>query len=85
MASERRVKNKREVSLIRRYWWLAPVLLVVAFIAWVATGPEWSRPRTGNPTVHELPPGYVSNFATVAQEYQRFNGRPVQDKELAGQ
>jgi hypothetical protein len=78
------VKNNREASKVRRYWWLAPVLLVVAFIGWVATGPEWSRPRTGNPTVPDLPPGYVSAYATVVQEYQRFEGHPLQDKELGG-
>jgi len=85
MARELRVRNKRPVSKVRRYWWLAPVLLVVAFIAWLATGPEWSRPRTGKTTDLRLPPGYVTAFATVSQEYQRFYGKPLQSTELAGQ
>ena len=67
-----RVKTKREVSKVRQYWWLAPVLMGVAFIGWVATGPEWSRPRTGATTDLRLPPGFVTAFATVATEYQRF-------------
>jgi hypothetical protein len=71
--------------MVRRYWWLAPVLMVVGFIVWVATGPEWSRPRTGKTTDHSLPPGYVSSFQTVQQEFQRFNGRALPNNDLAGQ
>src|SRR5258706_8124943 len=85
MPRDVRMKNKRPVSKLRRYWWLPPVLLAVAFVFWVATGPEWSRPRNGNPTDHTLPPGYVTAFATVAQEYQRFDGKPLQDKNIGAQ
>jgi hypothetical protein len=85
MARDHRTKNKRPVSKLRLYWWVAPVLLGVALIFWVATGPEWSRPRNGNPTDHSLPPGYVSAFTTVAQEYQKLDGKALQDKDLGAQ
>ena len=84
-ARELRVKHKRPVSKLRRYWWLAPVLMGVAFIFWLATGPEWSRPRTGATTDLRLPPGYVTAFPTVAKEYQRFYGKPLANQQLAGQ
>jgi hypothetical protein len=77
-------RSKRPVSNVRRYWWLAPVLVLVAFVLWLATGPEWSRPRTGKTTDLTLPPGYVTSFATVVEEYHRFYGKPLQDKELSG-
>ena len=85
MPREHRVRNKRPVSKLRLYWWLAPVLVLVALIFWVATGPEWSRPRSGNPTTLRLPPGYVTAYTAVAQEYRKFHGKPLQDKELPGQ
>jgi hypothetical protein len=82
MQRERRVRSKRTTSKVRRYWWLAPVLVIVALILWVATGPEWSRPRSGKTSDLSLPPGYVTSFSTVSQEYQRFYGKPLQDREL---
>jgi hypothetical protein len=69
--------------VVRRYWWLAPVLLAVSFILWLATGPEWSQPRTGRTSDLALPPGYVGAFQTVQQEFLRFNGHALDSKDLA--
>jgi hypothetical protein len=79
---EQRVRNKRPVSRIRRFWWFPLVLAGVAFIAWTVTGPEWSRPRTGNTTDMRPLPGYIMAFGTVKQEYQRYNGKPLNDDAL---
>jgi hypothetical protein len=79
------MRSKRQVSKARRYWWLAPVIAIVLLIAWVATGPEWSKPRHGTTTTRGLPAGYVSSFATVDTEFVRYNGKQLQDNELAGQ
>src|SRR5258708_566137 len=87
-ASAHRVKSKRSASSkskLRRYWWLVPVGAVVAFLAWTVTAPDWSRPRTGK--VSDMGPlqGYVMSFATVSEEYKKFNGKPLTDKAMSAQ
>jgi hypothetical protein len=49
------------------------------------TGPEWSRPRAGKTSDMRPLPGYVSNFATVAEEYRRFHAKDLKDPGLAVQ
>src|SRR5689334_6806685 len=78
------MRTRRQVSMTRRYWWVAPVALAVLFVGWVATGPDWSKPRHGKPTDHALPPGYVGVFATVSAEYARYSGKTLQDPDVAG-
>ncbi|MBS1858532.1 MAG: hypothetical protein JST11_24400 [Acidobacteria bacterium] len=85
MAHGHRVRHKRPVSKVRRYWWLAPVLLGVAFILWLATGPQWTSPRVGKGTALDLPHGYISAFGVVAEEYKRYYGKALQDHSMGGQ
>src|SRR3954454_10089018 len=77
--------KKQPVSKVRRYWWLAPVAAALALLGATITGPEWSRPRTGKASDMGPLPGYVMNYATVTQEYLRFNGKPLKDDVLAAQ
>jgi hypothetical protein len=78
-------KRKRPVSKVRLYWWLLPVLIFLALLGWIATGPQWSGPRAGKTTEMKALPGYISDFATVMQEYRRFYGKPLEKPELAKQ
>jgi hypothetical protein len=73
-----RKKKKKNVSVLRKYWWLAPVLAGVGMIAWLATGPEWSRRRI-SPPAGRMMPGYLANARDMTLEYQRFYGRPLND------
>src|SRR5882724_556467 len=77
--------KKQPASKIRKYWWLVPVTAALGLLAWTVTGPEWSRPRTGNASDMKPLPGYVMSYATVTQEYLRFNGKPLNDEALAAQ
>ena len=74
----KRRKIKKRRSLVRRYWWLVPVLGCVAMIAWVATGPRWSQSQlsveAGRPIA-----GYVANTQKMTQEYRQFYGVPLRD------
>jgi hypothetical protein len=72
-----RARRKRPVSKVRLYWWLGPLALGVILLVWVMTGPEWSRPRTGKTALPDPLTGYVTNFATVAEEYRKFHGRTL--------
>lgn len=77
--------HRRSLPKWQRYWWILPVAVVVGCVGWLATGPEWSRPRSGKPTQQKLPPGYVTAFAKVTEEYQRFHAKPLTDPTAAGQ
>ncbi|MDE3166144.1 MAG: hypothetical protein KGN36_10080 [Acidobacteriota bacterium] len=72
------------MSKWKRYWWLAPVLLGVGFVFWLATGPQWSSPRAGKTTALNLPQGYISDFAQVTREYKRYYGKTLADGSLGG-
>jgi hypothetical protein len=85
MPREHRVRHKRPVSKVRRYWWVAPVVLGVGFIFWVATGPNWSSPRAGKATALELPRGYIGEFGVVTQEYKRYYGKAQADNSLGAE
>jgi hypothetical protein len=78
---KRKKKRRESVSPVQKYWWLAPVLVGVGMIAWVATGPRWSRaqitPPGGNPIV-----GYLADTPKMAQEYVHFYGKPLNNSEI---
>ena len=78
-------KHRQSVPRWQRYWWLLPVVVLVAVVGWLATGPEWTRPRSGKPTPQKLPPGYVTAFSRVTEEYQRFHAKSLTDREAAMQ
>jgi hypothetical protein len=78
---KRKKKKKHDQSLVRKYWWLVPVLALAVIIAWLATGPEWSRPRISPPTGRMMP-GYLASAQTMMQEYQHFYGKPLNNAEM---
>jgi hypothetical protein len=77
----KRKRRENRQSVVRRYWWLAPVLGGVVMIGWVATGPRWSRahitPPGGKPIA-----GYVSDTPKMMLEYQHFYGKPLNNAEI---
>jgi tetratricopeptide (TPR) repeat protein len=73
-----RRKKKRKRSLLLTYRWLLPVLAGVGMIAWLATGPQWSRNRISEPP-DRLMPGYIADIHIVSGEFQRFYGRTLDD------
>ena len=79
--ADRQVRKKRRrtsESPVRKYWWLVPVLAGVAMIAWVATGPRWSRPPISTPAGKPVA-GYIADTQQMLQEYARFYGKPPAD------
>jgi hypothetical protein len=74
----RRKKVRKNRSKFRKYWWLAPVLAGVLMLAWIATGPRWSRARLTTPAGKPVE-GYVASTLTLTQEYARFYGKPLND------
>ena len=79
----RKRKTKQNRSLVRKYWWLVPVLACVGMIGWLATGPRWSRSRIGPPTGRMMP-GYIASAQNMTQEYQHFYGKPLNNAEIEG-
>src|ERR1035441_10777362 len=67
----KRKKKKRRRSLVLKYWCLPPVLGCVAMIAWLATGPQWSRARILRPWGKPVA-GYVADTRKLTQEYRNF-------------
>jgi hypothetical protein len=57
---------------------LAPVLAGVFMLAWIATGPRWSRARLTTP-VGKPVEGYVASTETLKQEFERFYRKPLND------
>ena len=78
---KRKKKRTQGHSLVRKYWWLVPVLACVGMIAWLATGPDWSRPRISPPTGRMMP-GYIPSVQTMTQEYQHFYTKPLNNAEI---
>jgi hypothetical protein len=76
-----RKKKKKKRSPIKRYWWVAPVLAGAGFIAYVASGPEWSRPHLAAPKEH-LIEGYVYETTQFNDEYLRFYGKPLNNQDV---
>ncbi len=86
----RKRKKKVQQSPIQKYWWLAPLLIGVGIIGWIATGPRWSRAKI-NLTPNRKPiTGYLGGLNALEQEYARYYGKPLtsvevrHDFELAG-
>ena len=77
----KRKKRKQNRSLVRQYWWLAPVLACVGMIGWLATGPRWSRTPIG-PSTGRMMPGYIAGAQNMTKEYQRFYGKPLGNAEV---
>ena len=78
------LKKKRKehsYSVVRKYWWLAPVLVGVAMIGWVATGPRWSRAQITQPG-GKLIEGYVTDTPKMTEEYQHFYGKPLNNSDI---
>ena len=78
--SVRRRKKKSGPSLVRKYWWLVPVLACVGMIGWVATGPRWSRGLLRAPARQPIT-GYIAGASVMLQEYQHFYGKPLSNAE----
>ncbi len=79
----RKKKTHQNRSLLRKYWWLVPVMACVGLIGWLATGPRWSRTRIG-PSTGRMMPGYITGIQNMTQEYQRFYGKPLSNSEVEG-
>jgi hypothetical protein len=77
----RRKKKKKSRSLVRKYWLLAPVLLGVGMIGWIATGPRWSRARISRPGGKTIA-GYVADTQKLTQEYVHYYGKPLNNAEI---
>lgn len=78
------VKKKRREhgnSVIRKYWWVVPVLCGVGMIVWVATGPRWSRAQITGPGGKPIE-GYVTDTPKMMQEYQHFYGKPLNNSDI---
>jgi hypothetical protein len=78
---KRKKKTRQKPSLVRKYWWLVPVLACVGMIAWLATGPRWSRTPIG-PSTGRMMPGYIAGAQNMTREYQRFYGKPLGNAEV---
>jgi hypothetical protein len=78
---KRKKKKNQYRPLVRKYWWLVPVLACVGMIGWLATGPQWSRPRISPPTGRMMP-GYIAGAQNITQEYQHFYGKPLNNAEV---
>src|ERR1035438_2920997 len=78
---KRKKKTRQNQSLVRKYWWLVPVLACVGMIAWLATGPRWSRTPIG-PSTGRMMPGYIAGAQNMTREYQRFYGKPPATAEV---
>jgi hypothetical protein len=78
-------KKKKKKSLLmmrlRLYWWVAPVLVGVAFIFWIATGPRWTRARIRTPGGPPIT-GYLTNKQEMKQEYVHYYGKPLNNAEV---
>ena len=70
-AAGKRVRRHRRRPLLVRYWWLAPLVLLLALVPGV-----WNR--MFNPRANYAPlPGYITDTSRVEQEYMTFLGRPA--------
>ena len=77
-----RKRNKKTQSPVRKYWWLAPLVVGVAMIGWIATGPRWSRARIGFPIDQKPITGYLGDLKALEQEYAHFYGKPLDSAEV---
>jgi hypothetical protein len=77
----RKTKIRKHHSPVRKYWWVAPVLLGVAMIGWIATGPRWSRARIATPVGKPIE-GYVASTSTMTREYAHFYGKPLHNEAI---
>jgi len=80
-AQPRRKKKKSARSIVRRYWWLAPVLAGVLLLGWLATGPRWWGPRV-LPTAGSPLKGYIGSVQTLQEEYLHFHGKRLKNPQL---
>ena len=71
-----RKKKKKSESLVRKYWWVVPLLGCVGMIGWIATGPRWSRAPNSRPGGKPIA-GYVASTQKMTQEYAQFYGKQL--------
>jgi hypothetical protein len=74
-------KKKSARTLVRRYWWLAPVIVGVGLIAYLATGPRIFGPRVLTRTGAPIR-GYISDVTTLKEEYVRFHGKQLRSPQV---
>ena len=70
--------HRRRPWLVR-YWWLPPTIVAVAAVALLA-----AHFFSGGRAVHPLA-GYIGQVATVEDEYLRYYGKPLLDRDLEKQ
>lgn len=74
-------KKTSSRTLVRRYWWLAPVLGGLGVLGYLATGPRWFGPRVLTRTGAPIK-GYVSDLSTLKEEYVRFHGKALHNPQV---
>ena len=70
-------RRQRRRPLTLRFWWVLPVVVLVAVAApriWL-----WIHPA---PQVRQPLPGYISDSEELRKEYRRFQGRALEDAEV---
>lgn len=73
--SRKRVKVRRQRSLVVRFWWVGLLGAALIGVLWLGT----HLPRTN----HRQPiPGYITDVATLDQEYLRFHGSVLHDADV---
>jgi hypothetical protein len=74
-------KKKSSRNLVRKYWWLAPVVFGVGFLGYLATGPRWFGPRVLSRTGAPIK-GYISDIAMLRQEYVQYHGKQLHSPQV---
>ncbi len=74
-------KKKKTLPMVRRYWWVGPVLAGVCIIGWIATGPRWTRARIDTPGGPPIA-GYLTSQQDMRQEYAHYYGKPLNNPEV---
>ena len=74
-------KKKKTLPMVRRYWWVAPVLAGVLVIGWIATGPRWTRARINTPGGPPIA-GYLTSQQDMRQEYAHYYGKQLSNPEV---
>src|SRR4051794_6758495 len=74
-------KKKSTRTLVRKYWWLAPLCASLAVLLYLATGPRIFGPRVLSRTGAPIK-GYVSDIDTLRKEYLQYHGKRLDNPQL---
>jgi hypothetical protein len=80
-AHGKKKKKKGTRTLVRKYWWLAPVLGGLALLVWLATGPRIFGPRVLSRAGAPIK-GYVTDIQVLRDEYKQYHGKQLVNQQL---